>query len=616
MKRFSGFGRRGQVTIFIIVAIVIAVGVIIYFSLDFSSKANVPTELVPVYDYFLSCLEETAQEGIVLLGTQGGYIEAPDFISGSSFMPFSSQLDFFGVGVPYWMYVSGNNLIQEQVPTINSMESELGAYVGERIANCDFTDFEIAGYDVYIENGDVEVVIDPLQTSLEITSPLSIFKGETNVVVVDHAIELDTKLGKFYDLALDVYSYQQNTLFLEAYALDVMRLYAPVTGTELSCAPKIFNEVEIRENILEGLSQNIPTIKLGNDYYDLSSQERSYFVAGENLDVDENVNFMYSNSWPTKVEILGDSVAEPVGLQEGLGILGFCYVPYHLVYDISFPVMVQFFDDDELFQFPVAVVISQNQPRTAFASNVGVSIESPVCQYKNQNVEVYTFDNELNPVESTISFKCLDSTCDIGSTKVLGSDAVLETALPSCVNGFIIAQAEGYAEAKHQISSTTESVANIVLNKKYSIDLDLGDVSQAIVVFSSEDYGVTALYPETKTVELVEGEYEVSVQVFDDTSLVFPAVNTQKCVDVPADGLSGFLGAETEECYDIEFPETKVDFAIVGGGKTTEYIAESQLRDYTELNINVPLFGVPQSLDEMQENYVKAEDEIIYLDFE
>jgi len=616
MKRFSGFGRRGQVTIFIIIAIVIVAGVIIYFSLNFSSKANVPTELVPVYDYFLSCLEESAREGVVLLGTQGGYIETPDFVSGSSFMPFSSQLNFFEAGIPYWMYVSGNNLIQEQVPTLNSMEAELGTYVGERIVDCDFTDFEVAGYDVYVENGDVEVRIDPLQASFEIASPLSIFKGETSAVIVDHGIELDTKLGKFYDLALDVYSYQQNTLFLEAYALDVMRLYAPVTGTELSCAPKIFNEEEIRGDIIEGLSQNIPTIKLGDDYYDLSSQERSYFVAGENLDVDENVNFMYSNSWPTKVEILGDTVVSPIGLQEGLGILGFCYVPYHLVYDISFPVMVQFFDDEELFQFPIAVVISQNQPRTAFSSSVGVSIEPPVCQYKNNEVEVYTFDNELNPIESTITFKCLDSTCDIGSTEVLGSDAVLETTLPSCVNGFIIAQAEGYAEAKHQISTTTESVANIVLNKKYPIDLDLGDVSQAIVSFSSGDYGVTALYPETKTVELIEGDYNVSVQVFDDTSLVFPSVSTQKCVDVPADGLSGFFGAETEECYDIEFPETQVDFAIVGGGKTTEYIVESQLRDSSEININVPLFGVPQSLDEMQENYVKAEDEFIYLQFE
>ncbi|MBT3642695.1 hypothetical protein HN604_03275 [archaeon] len=630
MERESNFARRGrtktrctpfanaqgQVTIFIIVAIVIVLGIILYFSLDFSSKSTVPEELVPVYDYFLSCLEETARNGVDLLGTQGGYIETPAFVAGSSFMPFSSQLDFFGQGIPYWMYVSGNNLIQEQVPTIHSMETELEKYVGNRIVDCNFDDFELAGYDVYVENGDVEVTINPLEASLEVSSPLTIYRGDVSVVVTKHSVGIDTKLGKFYDLALDVYSYQQDSLFLEQYALDVMRLYAPVTGTELSCTPKIFKEEEIKADIVEGLSQNIPTIKLGDDYYDLSSQERSYFVAGKNLDINENVNFMYSNNWPTKIEILGDTVVTPVGLQEGLGILGFCYIPYHLVYDISFPVMVQFFDDDELFQFPIAVVISQNQPRTAFASSVGVSIESEVCQYKNQNLEVYTFDNELNPVPSTISFKCLSSLCGIGETKTVGNEAVLSAEFPACVNGFVVAQAEGYAEAKYQISSTTESVANIVLNKKYSIDLDLGSVPQAIITFTSEDFGATALYPETKTIELIEGNYNISVQVYDDTSLVFPAINEQKCVDVPADGLSGFFGVETEECYDIEIPETKVDFAIVGGGKTNEYITETMLRDSNEINVNVPLFGLPGSLDEIQENYLKAEDEFIYLSFE
>jgi hypothetical protein len=40
------------------------------------------------------------------------------------------------------------------------------------------------------------------------------------------------------------------------------------------------------------------------------------------------------------------------------------------------------------------------------------------------------------------------------------------------------------------------------------------------------------------------------------------------------------------------------------------------LENAVELNINVPLFGLPVSIDELQANYIRAEDEFVYLEFE
>ena len=40
-------------------------------------------------------------------------------------------------------------------------------------------------------------------------------------------------------------------------------------------------------------------------------------------------------------------MAEPVGNQEGMGMLGFCYVAYHFVYDLAYPVLVQVYYEDE-----------------------------------------------------------------------------------------------------------------------------------------------------------------------------------------------------------------------------------------------------------------------------
>jgi len=610
---------KGQVTIFIIVAVVLVGGVITYFAFRDSFGVSVPEELRPVYDYYISCLEASVGEGVALLGEQGGRIDAGEFIPGSAYMPFSSHLDFLGQGVPYWMYVSGNNLLKENVPTKEDMERELEAYVGDRLKDCDFSDFEAVGFDVYVGEGSVEVEVNDLDVDVEISNPVTIFKGESSVIVTRHGFRFSSKLGKFYDLAKEVYDYEKANMFLEKYALDVLRIYAPVDGVEDGCAPKIFVDSEIREDIIMGLVANIATVKLDGSYYDLGSKDREYFVEDAGLDLDESVNFMYLPNWPTRVEIYGDRVARPVGMQEGMGILGFCYVPYHLVYDINFPVLVQFYDDEELFQFPLAVIISKNQAREALPTRAGESIESRVCEFRNQEVDVFTYDVDLEPVEARISFKCLGSVCNIGETKIRGGDAVLRGDFPQCVNGFIIASAEGYSDSKYQISTNEESLANIVLNKEYELKLDLENVQgvrSALVNFVSNDYSATVLYPDMKSVTLVEGYYNVSVYVYDGSSLKFPATSRQECVDVPETGLAGFLGFETEKCYDINMPAMDIDFAVVGGGKQFEYITSEDLENAVELNLDVPLFGLPTSIDEMSTNYERVDDEVVFLEFE
>lgn len=609
-------GIRGQVTLFIILAIVIVGGVITFFVLKNPFSEEIPSDMRVVYDYYLSCVHESAREGINLLGEQGGYIEAPEFQKGSSYSPFSSQLDFLGQGVPYWMYLSGNNLLKEQVPTKDEMESELSNYISSGILNCDFSDFESRGYYVSIGEVFVDSKINNLDVSLKVNNPLTIYKDNKSVMVDSHKVLVNSKLGKFYDMALDVYNYEKSDMFLEKYALDVMRLYAPVDGVDFTCTPKIFVDSEIRSQIVSGLSSNIPTIKLEGDYYSLSSSQREYFVKDSGISIDENVNFMYNEEWPTRIEIYGDRVAKPVGLQEGMGVLGFCYVPYHFVYDISFPVMVQFFDEEELFQFPISVIISKSQAREAMPSTSGVSIDSSVCEYKNQEVEVYTYDSNLNPVESTIRFKCLNSYCDIGATESLGEESYLKANFPSCVNGFIVASAPGYADSKYQISTNSQNVANIIMKKKYNITLDLGNVDSALVSFDGEDYSTTVLYPDMRSVELIEDYYNVSVYAYDNSSLKFPAINDRKCVEVPESGLSGMFGLVKEKCFDVNIPEMDITFAVVGGGKTSEYIYEDLLENFRELNINVPLFGVPNSLEKLQENNMRVEEEYIYLEFE
>ncbi|MGC9309324.1 MAG: hypothetical protein ACP5D2_01350 [Candidatus Nanoarchaeia archaeon] len=603
----EALNKSAQVTIFIIIAVVI-IGAIAGYFLLIQPEQNVPAELEPVYNHYLSCLEHHASEGIAILGEQGGHLYADEmaFIPGSNYMPFSSQLEFLGQAIPYWLYVSGNNLLEEQVPSKQDMENELSRYIEEHADECDFDSYN--NYNINLDEANVDVDIEENDVKLEINQPLSISYEEQSARIVEHSLDVDSKLGKFHNLALDVYNYEKKHRFLEDYALDVMRLYAPVTGVELTCSPKVFVKENIKQDLAEALANNMQAIKLQGNYYQLADKD-SYFVQDIGKQVDENVNIMYNPDWPTNIEIYGDDVVEPVGLQEGLGILGFCYVPYHLVYDIHFPVLIQFYDNQELFQFPMAVIIEKNQKRGELTGTAR-SIESEICRYNNQEVSVNTYSSNLEEVDARIQFKCLNSICDIGETDA----GYLEAKMPQCVNGFIIASADGYADTKYQISTNEEDTADIIMKKKYKLDVDLDN--NVLIRFDSEDYSTTLFYPNMKEVELVEGYYNVTAYVYDNSSITFPAINERKCVDVPKEGIAGVFGAEEEKCFDINLPAVEVEMAVIGGGKQQEYITEGQLQNAQQLIVDIPIFGKPNSVDELQDNYLEIEEAKLSIGFE
>src|SRR3989344_6146203 len=142
--------KKGQVTIFIIIAIAILAIVAAYLLLSGTLRIQgIPANIQPAYTSFLTCLEEDTETGINILESQGGYIELPEFVPGSAHMPFSSQLSLVGNPIPYWYYVSGNGIQKEQVPAKSEIEEQLSAFVEERIRDCSLNnyyeeDFEIS----------------------------------------------------------------------------------------------------------------------------------------------------------------------------------------------------------------------------------------------------------------------------------------------------------------------------------------------------------------------------------------------------------------------------------------------------------------------------------------
>ncbi len=618
------FKKRGQVTIFIIIAILIVAAFAGYFILRKSFiTPTISANLEPVYNAFLFCLEENVLEGITALEARGGYIELPEFEPGSAYMPFSSQLDFLGNPIPYWYYVSSNNVQKEQVPSINSMEEQLGNYIESEIGDCILDTYFEQGFAINLGEPKADVLIRQGEVEIDLDMDLGIEKAEESAVVSRHNVIIKSKLGDLYASARKIYDYEQESLFLENYAVDTLRLYAPVDGVELTCSPLIWNAQEVFEDLKIAIEANTLALRAKSNEFVLREKENKYFVL--DLPIEEEVRFLNSRNWtyaydvePSEGAVLS---ASPVGNQPGMAAIGFCYVPYHFVYSVKYPVLVQIYSGMEIFQFPMAVVVQGNKPREALETSIAVDIPDPeLCSYYNTPMQVNTYDNYLNPISADISFECFSQTCPIGRTSENGS---LLALFPQCVNGFAVAKADGYQSTKQQVSSIEDNTfIDIILRKLYekevSISLDRKPYSgEAIVTFIPEsgEGSTTIVYPEQKQVKLTSGQYEVQVYIYRTSELKIPQTVQKQCMEVPTSGIGGIFGITQEKCFDIVIPEQTISNALGGGGKQQYYIAESELEGNTIMDINAGSLPTPKTIEGLQENFIIFEDKGLDIDF-
>jgi len=615
------FKKRGQVTVFIIIAIVIVAAIAAFFILRSTiTTSAVPASLEPVYASFLACLEDDTVTGITVLESQGGYIELPEFKPGSQYMPFSSQLNFLGNPIPYWYYVSGNNIQKEQVPTLSDMEEQLGDFIENRINNCLLDSYLENGYGVSMgEEVEADVKINEENVEINLDMALAMERANDSVVVNSHNIAVNSRLGKLYSDARAIYDYEQESLFLENYGVDTLRLYAPVDGVEISCSPKVWSADEVFDELGMAIEENTLALKVNGGNFELQNPEDKYFVI--DVPVEENVLFLNSRNWSHSFEVNPSQesimIAKPVGNQPGMGMLGFCYIPYHFVYNVNYPVLVQVYSGSEIFQFPLAVVIQGNKPREALDTSAIETPEIDLCDYKNTQVTVNVFDTSLNPLDANISFKCFGEICQIGQTE----DGVLSELFPQCVNGFVIAKSDGYKTVNEPVPTTVQSNGVIVIlekmyNKNVNLKLDGRDYNEeAIISFVSDDDSKTLIYPGQKQVNLSQGQYEVQVYIYRNSSIKLQETTQEQCTEVPKEGLGALFGLTEEKCFDVTIPSQTISSALVGGGNQNYYIAESELIDFTTIDINADSLATPRTLEDLQKNYIEFEDKGLDINF-
>jgi hypothetical protein len=605
-------GKKGQMTIFVIIAIVLVAGIVTFYALRGQIfVTQIPADLQPVFDYYASCIKDEAQAAISLAGSQGGHVDPGVYIPGSNYAPFSSQLNFLGSPVPYWFYISGNGVVKENVPSKSQIADGISSYIEGRVnADCNLDDFYAKGFSINFTTPVIKTTIQDTNVIADVGYNLVVSKGDSSARKTSESVEVASNFGKMYNAAIGIYDKEKNEAFLENYSVDVLRAYAPVDGVEISCSGKIWKTRDVVNDLKDGLVANIGAIKFKGDYYTLNRASEKYFVV--NLPFDGAVNLIYSKDWPTRVSIEGANelmIASPVGTQAGMGAMGFCYAPYHFVYDLSFPVLIQLFEGNELFQFPVVVIVDKSMPRTGLASDIPLAPETTdICQYNTQDLQVNVYDVNLNKVDANISLLCMTDRCELGET--VGGTFVGKA--PACMNGYLDVNAAGYVDKTQLISTNEESSADVILDREYDVDvgLEVGGKpleGNAIVSFVGGDSATSTVLPDVSKIKLSEGLYNVSVMVYANSSLTIPASTRRQCTTVARTGIAGLFGSTEEKCFDINMPETKIESALVGGGQGEIYLLPSDLED-GKITLEVDALPAPKSLDDLSKNFESFDD--------
>ena len=617
--------KRGQVAVFVIIALVIVAGIAGYFIIKNNVFTTIPASIAPVQNYYVSCLNDVVRDGASLMASQGGYIYSPDFAPGSEYAPFSSKLGFMGLGIPYWYYLSANGVKKEQIPTLNQMQQQLSRYVlEEATGKCDFSSFTNQGYEISVENvSGVKSTIAANKITLSVNQKISVKKGSESYVLNNYAAGIDSNLGNFYAQAKKIYDYERKTNFIENYSIDTLYTYAPVSGVVLNCSPTVWNPYDVVDKLKNALQANIGMLKLNGDYYS-SGKNTQYFVVGKNGDFNikgTGISFVYSPNWSSRFEVWPTKnnlmIANPLGTQQGLTGLGFCYAPYKFVYDMYFPVLIQIYDPlgQEVFQFPISIIIDKNVPNQALPADY-VQEQNDLCDNANTNITINTYNVNLGAVESNIEFKCLDSSCSLGSTRLnnFSGTSSLSAMVPQCVNGVLIAKSPGYVDKKYIISTNEETSADIVLDREYDVPLEIyvdgvltNDNAVLLVNKNAEnstDFVNSVSYPLIKDIKLGEGDYNFELDVYKNGNINIPATTTKQCVKQPKDGIFGsLLGLEEDKCYDVTLPSQTIANLISAGGKIDKYITPDELENASVIRIYATSIKLPTSLEEVQNSF-------------
>ena len=185
--------KRGQVTIFIVVGILVLA--ITMLSLHLSSRLTteeLPSQTISpdfISSFVQSCLEKSVTDSIYKVSAAGGYYQPPE----EELLDFNAQGEFFQL--PYYFKDA-----KSELPGLQVIESEIAAAAEDELLECvaGFKSFEKQGY--IVTAGEPNIKIALLQQTIATADfPLIIKKGDEETSLTTFTITIPFNFVKKYD---------------------------------------------------------------------------------------------------------------------------------------------------------------------------------------------------------------------------------------------------------------------------------------------------------------------------------------------------------------------------------------------------------------------------------
>ena len=184
---------RGQITIFIIIAIMIVAAIILFFLLrsgvvpGISQKPSANPQA-----YLESCIEEKIGDAVNLISAQGGYVNPELF----------KEIDEDKIAYLCYTHNYYVQCVNQEPMLLKHLDKELSNYLSEDIKNC-FDDmagaFEKQGYAVEARYNGFDITLMPSKIKVDIDGELTLTKSGESSVEKEFVV---FKRTKFYELAV------------------------------------------------------------------------------------------------------------------------------------------------------------------------------------------------------------------------------------------------------------------------------------------------------------------------------------------------------------------------------------------------------------------------------
>lgn len=547
-KKPKKLNKQGQITVFIIMGLVLllGVGVFIYFNQMFFAFPGVSQEIKPVATYIEQCVNDVTVQATLLAGMQGGYVTLPDELA---FNP-EAYVDI-GVKVPLWYYQG-----ESKVPTQKEVEDQLVTYLKENVKNC-INNFDALKPQFAFGNlpdADVKVKITDTKVLVTYHLPVNVQSGNSEQVLPELTIPVATDFGKKLRLAMMIIYTEEKDNFLELLTNEIIASsdYLPYDGMEFTCQPRIWHDWDINEHLKRILTHNLPKI-----YFTTTNQQTPkdpyykniYAIEiGKELFKEIKVTTMLppqriaaevhpkKNGKVTSLKLVADTFSLP------------CVKVYHHKYDTTYNVLFEVSSENgEPFYFATPVIVKRNEPNRKnevepWPTEVLAQESKVFCEQETETTEYTTgkegtlvgkpttsanwqHELQVNAIDAlsqqsvsdaTVSYLCGRAVCEVGTTAYSGLGIpFLRSAFPTCLNGQVVVEKEGYLKAKELQTvdtSTSGSIVNVQLIRllpyTYSLsvvedhngiiaerELEEGEYATITLTNEEHDYEKTIVYP-------------------------------------------------------------------------------------------------------------------------